>query len=45
MLRDQRIAAKRSDMVTRHEDLANLRDLLRARGAGSGILLVGAPHA
>jgi hypothetical protein len=28
MLRDQRIAAKRSDLVTRHEDLANLRDLL-----------------
>jgi len=28
MLRDQRIAAKRSDLITRHEDLANLRDLL-----------------
>jgi monodechloroaminopyrrolnitrin synthase PrnB-like protein len=29
MLRDQRIAAKRSDLVTRHEDLANLRALLK----------------
>src|SRR5580692_6722573 len=29
MLRDQRIAAKRSDLVTRHQDLAKLRNLLR----------------
>jgi hypothetical protein len=28
ILRDQRIAAKRSDLVTRHEDFAKLRNLL-----------------
>jgi hypothetical protein len=29
ILRDQRVAAKRSDLVTRHEDLAKLRNLLK----------------
>jgi hypothetical protein len=28
-LRDLRVAAKRSDLVTRHDDLAKLRELLK----------------
>jgi hypothetical protein len=30
MLRDLRVAAKRSDLATRHDDLARLRGLLKS---------------